>query len=83
MTASEWQPIDTELERDGFIARVTRTVNLNGTRWRWAVTPVEVAQRWRTKVVEHAHARGYAKGYARAIAMAEAAIEALKAAGPP
>ena len=78
MSASGWQPIDVELVRDGYLARVTRTLHAGATRWRWAVTPIEVAQRWRTKVVEHAHSRGYARGYDRAIQMAEAAIEAMK-----
>lgn len=80
LPSGEWQPIDVELERDGFLARVTRTVRIGGTRWRWSVTPVDVAERWKTKVVEHAYSRGYCKGYERALRMAEAAIEALKAA---
>lgn len=74
----KWQPIDAELVQDGYIARVTR--HILGGRWRWAVTPLEVAQRWNMRVVEHAYARGYAKSYDRAIEMAEAAIVALKAA---
>ncbi len=74
--APAWQPIDLELVIDGFLARVTRT--LHGGRWRWSATPLEVAQRWRSSVVEHAHARGYSKSRERAQKMAEAAIRALK-----
>lgn len=78
---SAWEPIEIELVRDGFVARVTRTLYVNATRWRWSVTPIEVAQRWRTKVVEHAHARGYATGRERAMRMAEVAIDAFRKAG--
>ena len=72
-----WQPIDLELVRDGFLARVTRQLTRAG-RWRWSVTRVEVVQRHPTGAVEHAEARGYAKGRERATKMAEASIEALK-----
>lgn len=75
-----WEPIDIELERDGYLARVTRT--LHGGRWRWAVTPLEIVQRQRNKPVEHAYSRGYAKGRERAEQMAEAAIVALKKSAP-
>ena len=74
---SGWQPIDVELVRDGYVARVTRQLTRAG-RWRWSVTPIEVAQRWATSVVERAEARGYARGYKRATHMAESAIRALK-----
>lgn len=73
----DWQPIDLELVRNGYLARVTRQLSRAG-RWRWSVTPVEVVQRSPTSVVEHAHARGYAKGREHAFEMAEAAIVALK-----
>lgn len=75
---SQWEPIDLELVRDGYLARVTRTLSRAG-RWRWAVTPIEITQRILSQPVEHAYARGYAKGRRRAITMAAAAIEALKA----
>ena len=72
-----WQPIDLELVRDGYLARVTRQLGRAG-RWRWSVTPVEIVQRHHSQPVEHAYARGYAKGQERALKMAEAAIVALK-----
>lgn len=77
MAASKWEPIDIELVHDGYIARATRQLTRSG-RWRWSVTPIEIAQRWTSSVVEHAEARGYAQGRERAMKMAEAAIKALK-----
>lgn len=74
---SDWQPIDLELVRDGYLARVTRQLGRAG-RWRWSVTPVEIVQRHHSQPVEHAYARGYAKGRERALKMAEVAIVALK-----
>jgi len=71
-----WQPIDLELVRDGYLARVTRQLTRAG-RWRWAVTPVEIVQRAHSQPIEHAEARGYAKGRERAMKMAEVAIAAL------
>jgi len=70
-----WQPIELELVRDGFLARVTR--DRHG-RWRWAVTELEHVGRWLHKAVQHAFARGYSRSPERAIEMAEAAIVALQ-----
>jgi len=77
---TKWEPVELELERDGYLARVSRQLTRSG-RWRWAVTPVEVVQRFNHSVVEHAYARGYARGRDGACRAAEASIAALKAAG--
>ncbi len=70
-----WEPIDEELVRDGFIARVTRTIRAK--RWRWVVSPQEYVQRRPSQPVEHASARGYAPTRERAREMAEAAITGI------
>lgn len=76
---TDWQPIELELVRDEFLARVTRDRVGSPPRWRWSVTPLEVVQRWRSKVVENAYARGYSRSRARAVKMAERAVLALSA----
>jgi hypothetical protein len=73
-----WEPIELELERGGYLARVTRQLTRSG-RWRWTVTPVEVVQKF-NRPIENAYARGYARGRDGACRAAEAAINALKAA---
>ena len=75
MKHSIWQPIDLELVRDGYLARVTRQLGRAG-RWRWSVTPVEIVQRHYSQPVEHAYARGYAKGQERALKMPRSKVEA-------
>jgi len=74
----DWLPIEEELIRDGFIARVTRDRYGTPPRWRWAVAQLDQVQRWLHKVVQHAYARGYCRSRERAMKMAEAAIVALQ-----
>ena len=78
MKSATWAPIELELVSGGYYARVTRDRYMRPARWRWAVTPVEIVQRWRSQPVEHAQARGYCRSQARACRMASVAIEALK-----
>lgn len=73
---SGWIPIELELVLHGYLARVAR--DRSGGRWRWSVTKLEQAQRWKSRVVSQASARGYSKGMERALKMATVAIDALR-----
>jgi hypothetical protein len=72
-----WRPIELELCKDGYLARVTRSRFCAAPRWRWSVTPLEIVERGPSRTVERAHARGYCKSPDRAMEMAEASIVAL------
>jgi hypothetical protein len=74
----KWLPIELELIKDGYIARITRDRYGSPPRWRWAVCKLDVIQKWSRSVVEQAYARGYCGGLERAKTMAERAIVALK-----
>jgi hypothetical protein len=75
-----WEPVELELTRDGYLARVSRTMKPG--RWRWCVAPVEHILKWNRNVTEIPFSKGFSGSRDRACEMAEAAIEALKKAGP-
>jgi hypothetical protein len=75
-----WEAIELELERDGYQARVSRTMKPG--RWRWCVAPIEHVLKWNRNVTDVPFSKGFSGTRERAIEMAEAAIEALKKAQP-
>jgi hypothetical protein len=74
--SGEWRPIEEEMVCDGWLARVRR--DLFGGRWRWSVTKLEHADRWPSKTIEAARARGYSGSRDRAREMARTALVALQ-----
>jgi hypothetical protein len=73
---STWEPIELELVRDGYLARVSRTMKPG--RWRWVAAPVEHVIKWNRNVTEVPFSKGFSGTRERAVEMAESAIEALK-----
>ena len=71
-----WEAVELELERDGYLARVGRTMKPG--RWRWAVAPLEHILKWNRNVTDVPFSKGFSGTRERAVEMAEAAIEALK-----
>ena len=77
--APSWEPVELELVRDGYLARVSRT--LKPGRWRWCVAPLDHVIKWNRNVTEIPFSKGFSGSREKAIQMAEAAIVELKKAG--
>lgn len=71
-----WEPVELELERDGHLARVSKTTKPG--RWRWCVAPIDHVLKWNRNVTDVPFSKGFSGTRERAIEMAEAAIDALK-----
>ncbi len=75
-SCKSWEPVELELVRDGYLARVSRMMNRE--RWRWCAAPVEHVLKWNRNVTDVPFSKGFTATRERAMEMAEAAVEALK-----
>lgn len=71
-----WEAVELELERDGYLARVSRTMQPG--RWRWCAAPVDHILKWNRNVTDVPFSKGFSGTRERAVEIAEAAIDALK-----
>lgn len=79
--SSEWEPVELELVRDGYLARVSRTDRPG--RWRWCVAPVDHVVKWNRNVTDVPFSKGFTFTMDKAVEMSESAIEALRRAELP